>query len=182
MSLQARIAQAPSVLPPLLVLFLAKARRLRGIEAFREYSGPLPCRLCGGTGRRACTTCAGRGVLEKGGFARRNPIRSLDSLVGSKWTSTTAIGGKWRHFICVGRKGRTTRTATAQLSSTCGPRADRLAIDVPVSELRNRGLWTGGWTTLADIAKGAKPTPCSACSGKKIVACPRCDGLGQVGL
>lgn len=106
------------------------------------------------------------------------------SLVGTKWTSASAVDGKWRHFWCVGKKGRNARDSIAVLSSTCGPIANRIRLEVPVRELKRREMWEGGWTTLNDIQTGgAVPaTICSACKGQKIVMCPRCDGLGQLGL
>lgn len=140
-----------------------------------------PCRNCAGCGRCACEVCGGRGVLERGGFARRNPVR-LDSLVGSKWTAVQAIEGRWRHFICAGRRGKMARTAIAKLSSTCGPRAKRIHIEVPVTELKQRTRWAGGWVTLEDINNTPKPTKCSACRGNRTITCPRCDGRGKLDL
>lgn len=96
----------------------------------------------------------------------------------------SAIDGKWRHFLCVEKKGRNTKNGLAILSSTCGPVENRIRVEVPVKELKNREVWEGGWTTLNQIrAGGGRPaTICSACRGEKAVMCPRCDGLGQIGL
>lgn len=176
----------------LTALPLAKKKNMRGARnnlwtsaALNPYAGhePIYCRLCGGEGFIPCTLCKETGVLARGGFAKRNTVR-VASLVGSKWTSVTAIGGKWRHFLCVAKKGRNAKDGVAVLSSTCGPVANRIQIEVPVKELKSRGVWEGGWTTLNDIRAGAAVpcTTCSACRGQKTVMCPRCDGLGQVGL
>lgn len=178
----------------LLTLPLAKKRYTRGIRsgmfaadnirpALGKESGPIFCRLCNGSGHRPCTVCNETGLLTRGGFARRNTVR-VASLVGTKWTSVSAIGGKWRHFLCVGKKGRNAKDGIAILSSTCGPVENRIRIEVPVSELKSRQTWEGGWTTLKDIRAGdTMPfTVCSACRGEKQIMCPRCDGIGQVGL
>lgn len=173
----------------LLTLAFAKKRARPGSFGAGSEQ-PEKCRLCRGSGRRVCQTCAGRGRLERGGFARKNPIR-LASLVGSKWTSVSAIDGKWRHFLCIGRRGKTTRDTVAHLTSTCGPVAQRIKLDVPVAELKSRASWAAGWTTLIGIADrdaqaddpaAAPGAVCSACRGRGAAACPRCDGLGQVGL
>ena len=178
----------------LLTLPLAKKRFIRGIRsgpsttdnirtALNKKSGPIYCRLCNGTGRRPCSICNETGLLTRGGFARRNTVR-VASLVGTKWTSVSAIDGKWRHFLCVGKKGRNTKDGIAILSSTCGPVENRIRVEVPVSELKSRQIWEGGWTTLKDIRTGDNMpfTTCSACRGEKQIICPRCDGIGQVGL
>lgn len=176
-------ATACAALAPLVVLRLAKVRRMRSAY-LRSNSPPSRCRLCAGSGRRVCQVCAGRGALPPGGFARRNTVR-MASLKGSQWTSVEAIDGKWRHFVVTAVCGSSTKKATVTLSSTCGPTAKRISLEVPVRQLRERTQWAGGWTTLSDIeANGALPTPstCSACGGLCQVPCPRCDGLGQVGL
>lgn len=169
---------------PLLVLRMAKARRMKSAYLESSEWPPRQCRQCGGSGRRTCQVCTGRGALPPGGFQRRNTIR-MPSLVGSQWTSVTALDGKWRHFVVTGYKGTTVKSAIARLSSTCGPVAKRITIDIPVGELKIRSKWCGGWVTLADIAaNGAAPiaNTCSACSGLREVPCPRCTGLGQIGL
>lgn len=180
---------SPHPLEPLVFLLLAKSRRVRGI-LFSDGDDTFVsrCRLCKGRGKRSCTTCSGRGFLELGGFSRRNTVR-MDSLVGSQWTSRPGIKCKveerirWRHFLCVGRKGKGTKNTIAQLSSTCGPPENRIVIDVPISQLKDRSQWMGGWITLAKLDEGEmKRTTCRACSGLRAVPCPRCDGLGQVGL
>lgn len=176
----------------LTVLPLAKKKNLRGVRGnlwksahLNPFVGeePIYCRLCNGEGTIPCTLCKETGVLARGGFAKRNTVR-VPSLVGSKWTSVSAIDGKWRHFLCIAKKGRNAKDGVAVLSSTCGPVENRIKIEVPVKELKSREVWEGGWTTLHDIrAAGAVAgTTCSACRGQKAVMCPRCDGLGQVGL
>lgn len=161
-------------------------------DAFQNQTEPERCHRCNGYGTVPCDVCKGLGTLRRGGFSRRNSIRVLN-LVGSKWTSTTAIGGKWRHFLCIGKRGSNNiRNSVAQLTSTCGPVEKRVKIDVPVSNLKSREQWQAGWTTLSDIRAeggsndgvigGVGATKCSACKGDKVVLCGRCDGLGQVGL
>lgn len=176
-----------------LTLPLAKKRNLRGARAkmwtskalnadLGYQSEPIYCRLCGGSGQRPCAVCNETGSLARGGFAKKNTVR-VSSMVGTKWTSVSAIDGKWRHFLCVGKKGRNAKDGVAVLSSTCGPVQNRIKVEVPVSELKNREVWEGGWTTLKDIRDGGViATRCSACRGEKTVPCPRCDGLGQVGI
>lgn len=211
--------------------------------------------MCGGHGTLPCTVCDGRGVLRRGGFARHNPVR-VASLVGSKWTSVTAIEGKWRHFLCVAKRGSNAKDGVAVLSSTCGPVEKRVRIDVPVKSLRQRSEWMAGWTTMKDIRAGAGDDDndddddddddfikmemeefvgggrrrgrrqtaeeviderdvaamlqqqrmmmastagvreenrrkrrgrvmgktCAACKGERVTLCPRCEGLGQIGL
>lgn len=174
-------------------LYLAKKKHLRGKHA-KLWASPLlnpnlhklpptPCRLCHGEGLIPCQLCNQTGVLARGGFARRNTVR-IASLVGTKWTSVSAIDGKWRHFLCVEKKGRNASNGVAILSSTCGPVQNRIRVEVPVKELKNREIWEGGWTTLSEIRGGGGPpaTICTACRGDKAVMCPRCSGLGQVGL
>lgn len=148
--------------------------------------GPVYCRLCGGGGRVPCTVCNTTGSLARGGFTPKNTVR-IGNVVGTQWTSVHGIGSpvpKWRHFLCVGKKGKNVRDAVVVLSSTCGPVAGRIRVEVPLKELKSREVWEGGWTTLNDIhASGGLPgTACSACRGETTVICPRCDGLGQVGL
>ncbi|CDF35586.1 unnamed protein product [Chondrus crispus] len=176
----------------LTALPLAKKKNLRGSRGKMWTSAnlnphvgqePIYCRLCDGEGTIPCTLCNKTGILARGGFAKRNTIR-VPSLVGSKWTSVSAIDGKWRHFLCTAKKGKNTKDGIAILSSTCGPVENRIRIEVPLKELKTREMWEGGWTTLNDIrgAAGVAGTTCSACRGLKAVMCPRCDGLGQVGL
>lgn len=171
---------------------LAKKRNLRGVRGNLWTSvhlnptvgqEPIYCRLCGGDGFIPCTLCNKTGVLARGGFAKRNSIR-IASLVGSKWTSVAAIDGKWRHFLCVAKKGKNAKDGVAVLSSTCGPVANRIKIEVPMKDLKSREVWEGGWTTLNEIRAGTvgPGTTCSACRGQKSIMCPRCDGLGQCGL
>lgn len=74
------------------------------------------------------------------------------------------------------------RTTLAVLTSTCGPEANRICLEVPVRQLRSRRHWQSGWTTLVDIERGQVPADCFRCKGRGRVACPRCDGLGCVGL
>lgn len=169
------------------------------------------------------------------------------TLVGSKWTSVAAIDGKWRHFLCVAKKGSNAKDGVAVLSSTCGPVEKRVRIDVPVKTLRARSEWMAGWTTMKDIradedddddddemmegevdensysrksssaAAGIEQLDmavmqqqqqmgmrlstsavvrerkrngrgrvsgktCAACKGERVTLCPRCEGLGQIGL
>lgn len=176
----------------LLTLPLAKKRNIRGTRAalwksrhLNPYMDdePIYCRLCNSEGFIPCKLCNETGSLGRGGFSKRNMVR-VAMLVGTKWTSVPSIEGKWRHFLCVAKKGRNAKDGMAMLSSTCGPVANRIRIEVPVSELKNREVWEGGWTTLVDIRSGScgPSTKCSACRGQKKVMCPRCDGLGQVGL
>lgn len=148
-----------------------------------QYHEPDYCPLCSGEGTIPCKVCRETGSLARGGFTKKNSIR-IASLVGSKWTSVSAINGKWRHFLCTGKKGKNTKDAVAILSSTCGPVENRIKMEIPLKQLKSRELWDGGWTTLNDIhAGGGLPgTACSACRGEKTVMCPRCDGLGQLGL
>lgn len=194
----AALLSAPSalmVLPAVgfgISFYLARKRQIRGFLAkFRASQHPNPnfsiepmyCRLCGGDGFVPCRLCNEAGVLARGGFVKKNTVR-VGTLVGTKWTSVSAIKGKWRHFLCVEKKGRNTKDGVAILTSTCGPLANRIRVEIPVRELKNREIWEGGWTTLKDIRAGAAlpATLCSACKGHKTVMCPRCDGLGQVGL
>lgn len=190
-------AASPSLVIPVVglattSLYLAKKRHMRGMYANLWTSQnlnpnlgrePLYCRLCRGNGFIPCELCNKTGVLARGGFAKRNSVR-VASLVGTKWTSVSAINGKWRHFLCVEKKGRNAKDGIAVLSSTCGPVANRIRLEVPVRELKKREIWEGGWTTLNDIRAGETlpATVCSACKGQKLVMCPRCDGLGQLGL
>lgn len=175
-----------------LALPLAKKRNIRGFRTnvltspyMNSHVGsePMYCRLCGGDGFIPCKLCNETGMLGRGGFSKRNMVR-VASLVGTKWTSVSAIDGKWRHFLCIAKKGRNAKDGVAILSSTCGPVANRIQIEVPVHALKSREVWEGGWTTLIDIRAGSSgpATQCSACRGHKKVMCPRCDGLGQVGL
>lgn len=150
------------------------------------------CRRCNGNGTIPCGACQGLGTLRPGGFHyRRNHVR-LTSLVGSKWTSTTAIAGKWRHFLCTAKRGSNTKNGSATMSSTCGPVSDRVALNIPISDLKSREKWQAGWTTLTDIrAEGGSNdgrigvtggTACTGCKGSAVVICDACEGLGQLGL
>lgn len=168
-------------------LHLAKKRHLRGAYAKHLnpslHHHPRPCRVCLSTGTLPCELCNQSGLLPKGGFSKRNTVR-VASLIGTKWTSTTALGGKWRHFICVDKRGKNAKNGVAILSSTCGPVKDRIRLEVNVADLKDRGQWTGGWTTLQNIktGKAAEAAVCMKCHGERIVMCPRCHGLGQIGL
>lgn len=173
----------------LLALPMGKKRDIRGtngslwtssaFNATKSFPQLIHCRLCNGSGVNPCDICNETGSLALGGFARKNTVR-VASMVGTKWTSVEAIDGKWRHFFCIGKKGRNAKNGLAVLSSTCGPAKKRITLEVPVSQLKNRKTWEGGWTTLRDIEGGAvAPTRCFACQGLKIVPCLRCDGKGQ---
>ncbi|GAB0490987.1 hypothetical protein MMPV_002229 [Pyropia vietnamensis] len=242
-------------------LAMSKRRMRRAADAFRQTPSSSrtktpspwsdealpptrPCRLCSGGGGVRCDVCSGNGNLPRGGVHPRNSLR-LASLVGSQWTSVEAIGGKWRHFRCYGKRvvegvvegggasgqvldgelpvvarrggdsadadapddteaaataataaaaatsagrragGRPPKrrtTTLAALTSTCGPEEARLRIEVPVARLRSRRHWQSGWTTLVDIRQGDVAAPCFRCKGRGRVECPRCDGLGTVGL
>lgn len=175
-----------------LALPLAKKKHIRGSKEPIWSSShpnaplhhePIYCRLCGGTGQRPCTLCNETGKLGRGGFTKRNTVR-VGSLVGTQWTSVHGVEGRLRHFLCVAKRGKNVKDGVAVLSSTCGPVEKRIRIEVPVSELKSREIWEGGWTTLKQIRGGdiGAPTRCSACRGEKLIMCPRCDGLGQVGL
>lgn len=181
-----------SVQTPPQVLRLAKRKFKRGSRAdlwnniLSPNSGfqpPSICRLCQGEGIYPCETCSQTGSLARGGFSRHNTVR-IPSLVGSKWTSVSPIDGKWRHFLCVGKRGSNAKNGIAVLSSTCGPVENRIRLEIPVKQLKSRELWEGGWTTLNDIHAGSDlpNTVCSACNGMKVIPCPRCDGAGQVGM
>lgn len=183
---------AATALPVLLALPLAKKKHVRrsGTNSWDAHfnptlqqTGPQPCRLCKGDGTIPCTLCRSTGVLARGGFSRHNMVR-VSSLVGSKWTSVSAIDGKWRHFLCVGKKGSNLANGVALLASTCGPVDKRIRIEVPARQLKIREVWQGGWTTLADIrcSDVVPSTKCTACRGNTVVSCPRCDGIGQVGF
>lgn len=141
------------------------------------------CKLCHGTGTFACETCRGLGMLPPGGFTRRNTV-PYSRVVGTQWTAVNSIRGKWRHFRCVGKKGHSAKDAVAVLTGACGPKKERLVLDVPIKDLKRRDLWTSGWVTMHDIARaeeaGGIPGPnCISCAGKKVVPCPRCDGRGE---
>lgn len=147
---------------------------------------PEICGLCNGSATIPCGPCSSTGSLPLTGFATRNSV-SLSHVVGTQWTAVQAIQGRWRHFRCIGKRGRSAKDAVILLTGTCGPKADRLQLEVPVVELKKRTLWAGGWVTMtdlkrADAAGGAIGPKCSACSGNGCIPCPRCDGLGQVGL
>lgn len=167
-----------------------KSRRNSYMSLWASLDGPdfdhelMPCKLCRGTGKFPCETCRGMGALPPGGFSRRNTI-SHNRVVGTQWTAVSAIKGKWRHFRCVAKKGRFAKEAVAVLAGACGPQKHRLVVDVPLSDLKKRDLWTSGWVTLQDIRRadgvGGVPGPtCMSCAGEKQVACPRCDGRGKV--
>lgn len=189
-------------LPLALALPLAKRKPVEIIKPFDDNDGnntssspflthhrtsnemtPERCPLCRGDGMLPCQVCHGEGTLRRGGFSRRNAVR-MTTLVGSKWTSAQAIDGKWRHFLCIQKKGSNMRNAVAVLNSTCGPTQNRISIDVPVKDLKSREQWQSGWTTLSDIRSttGPQATRCSACKGEASVLCPRCEGLGQINL
>lgn len=183
---------AASALPVILALPLAKKKHMRnsGDKPWDHHFNPTlhsyapqTCRLCDGECTIACDSCGGKGRIDRGGFSRNNMVR-VASLVGSKWTSMKPISGKWRHFLCIAKKGSNAKNGVATLSSTCGPVAARLRIDVPVTELKSREVWQGGWTTLNDIR--ASPVvatiACYVCKGEAVICCPRCEGLGRTGL
>lgn len=179
---------AATALPALLTLSHASRKRNRASQASLwahvnpNLGRPTGCRLCGGSCTQPCQKCSGRGMLSRGGYTRHNTVR-LQSLVGSKWTRVTALDGKWRHFVCVAKRGRSVTSSLAVLTCTCGPVADRPRIEVPVSELKSRRVWSGGWTTLKDIhSADAGKSPCVACKGVGVVPCPRCDGHGVIGF
>ena len=187
------ISLPPSAFPALALATLAlplSKRKLRSNNLFNNSQSdstwntaphePIYCRLCNGRTTIPCNVCNRTGFLSPGGFTRKNPVR-VANLIGSKWTSVKAIGGKWRHFLCVEKKGRNARDGIAILSSTCGPVQKRVRIEVPVSELKRRDMWMGGWTTMVDLKDmdNVPGTRCSACKGEKEIVCPRCNGAGQ---
>jgi tryptophan-rich hypothetical protein len=187
-------AAACGSLAALGALAMAKKKHLRGargalwaaLDGADRPSQPVPCGLCAGSGRFPCKPCKGRGSLPRGGFAKRNPVK-LDGLVGSQWTAVQAIEGKWRHFRCVGKRGKSSKDTVVVLAGACGPKQRRRVVEISVAELKRRDLWASGWTTMDDLARadqegGVIGTKCISCSGDGHVPCPRCDGIGQVGL
>jgi tryptophan-rich hypothetical protein len=188
----ATVSAAAAAVAALSSLAMAKRKYRRGAAAAlierldaNGNNRPERCRLCDGSGTRPCEPCSGAGSLPPTGFARRNSVL-VSRVVGTQWTAVRAIQGRWRHFRCVGKRGRGARDAVAVLSGACGPKAARLVLEVPVAELKKRTLWAGGWVTMADLQRaeqnaGALGAKCSSCSGNRVIICPRCDGLGECG-
>lgn len=180
-----------ALLPPLRVLLARRKLRRGAAAALWERMNtdtnnrPELCRLCGGEGTRPCEPCGGRGSLPATGFSPKNSVQ-LDRVVGTQWTAVRPVQGRWRHFRCVGRRGARARDAVCELVGACGPKEERLRIQVPVAELRRRALWAGGWVTMRDLEvaegnAGALGGRCRNCSGNRVVICPRCDGAGECG-
>ena len=72
-----------------------------------------------------------------------------------------------------------------ELSSTCGPVEKRIRIWVEEKELKDRKIWEAGWTPMKELRKGVEGRErkvCGNCRGRGEEECPRCGGLGQVGL
>lgn len=94
------------------------------------------------------------------------------------------ISGKWSHFLCIAKKGPNFKNVVYILYNTCGPVSACLRIYVPVSELKSREVWQGGWTNLNDIR--ASPViatiECNMCKGEAVSLCPQCEGLRRTGL
>lgn len=181
---------ATTAIPAIVSLRLARdgkvmrvpPRKLKSDSTLELTRRPVPCRECRGAGMLPCQVCQAVGKLSRGGFSRNNTVR-LQNIVGSKWTSVTAINGKWRHFVCIDKSGTSIKNAVITLAGTCGPAAKRIRIDVPVKELKSRSHWQGGWTTLHHIEDESETLKtCSACRGEASVLCPGCEGLGQTGF
>lgn len=140
------------------------------------------CDTCHGDGKIPCRVCVGTGSLPRGAFKRNNTVH-FPSLVGSKWTSVTAIDGKWRHFICVNKQGSTVTDAVVTLASTCGPNSKRTRFDILAVDLKKRAHWLSGWITLNDLDDASKAhTACPSCKGEAHIPCSKCKGSGQTGL
>lgn len=157
-------------------------RKRKEVVFFQPGLHQERCVTCRGDGMVPCQICFGKGLLPRGAFQRNNTVH-FPTLVGSKWTSVTAINGKWRHFVCTNKEGRSVKDAVVTLASTCGPTSERICIEIAAVDLKSRAHWHSGWTTLNDLDDDSKAyTVCPGCKGEADVLCVRCEGFGRIGL
>ncbi|GJQ13156.1 hypothetical protein GpartN1_g4947.t1 [Galdieria partita] len=150
-----------------------------GWPVFRRHveGKPQVCSLCGGYRVIPCDICSGVGKVKKGVFYRSNSIKR-DSLVGSQWTAVIPVQGR-RHFLCIAKKGKG-KDMVAVLQTTCGRKESRTFIEVPLQVLKDRKFWNSGWICVENLQHTDKP--CFKCKQQGVIRCPRCEGIGQVGL
>ncbi|MCA6572485.1 MAG: TIGR02450 family Trp-rich protein [Pseudanabaena sp.] len=67
-------------------------------------------------------------------------------LVGSKWTSMQETFG-WRHFVVINRKNEGD-LVFAEIKAACD---DSVRFWLNAKSLKQRSLWTPGWTPLKEI-------------------------------
>ncbi|MGB3493053.1 MAG: TIGR02450 family Trp-rich protein [Elainellaceae cyanobacterium] len=67
-------------------------------------------------------------------------------LVGSKWTACAKVEG-WRHFEVVNRKNQG-QWVFAEIVASCD---SNVRLWVNARALKNRSLWTPGWSTLTEM-------------------------------
>eukprot|EP00871_Galdieria_phlegrea_P001682 jgi/Galph1/2514/GphlegSOOS_G1185.1 len=154
-----------------------------------EEQGPVVCSLCGGRRTIPCDLCAGIGKVKRGVFNKNNSVRK-DRLVGSQWTAVVPIQNR-RHFLCISKRG-TRNQVVATMKSTCGPQESRISIEVPIKVNMEtifeaylkafRAFWSSGWVSLNDLEHMNRNTTCVKCKGLCLMKCPRCEGIGQVGV
>jgi len=163
----------PTIVSQIFLSYLLRFSR------WREYRGGEPqiCSLCGGHRVIPCDVCSGIGKVKKGVFNRNNSLRK-DSLVGSPWTAVVPVQGR-RHFVCIMKKGKG-KDVIAVLQTTCGKKESRISVEVPLKILKNRKFWSSGWICMDDLQQTSKA--CFKCKQQGVVRCPRCEGIGQVGL
>ena len=71
-------------------------------------------------------------------------------LLGSKWTAKQKTWG-WRHFEVVNRTNQD-KWVFAQMVSSCD---NTVCFWINAQQLKDRDLWTPGWTTLTQLNQEA---------------------------
>lgn len=82
---------------------------------------PAPCRLCRGAQRVSCDPCGGAGTTS---FKTR-PSVEISRIVGTSWTAGAAYDGRWRHFLCTQKRGRTVKEAVVEMLAVCKGTGER---------------------------------------------------------
>jgi len=155
----------------------------------RPSAQPKPCLDCGGRGIIRCRVCEGRGLVRATGNTKHNRIGDWSRLIGSKWTSVEQRCGH-RQYTVSETKGSPSKKingsfAQVRMSNCCGPEQERVHLWISLEELRNKGMWRAGWTTLEEI-KAANhgalidAKACFLCKASRTCECDKCGGSGLI--
>jgi tryptophan-rich hypothetical protein len=142
---------------------------------------PRSCECCRGRGVVRCTVCEGRGVIRQTGQRETNTIQA-SRLIGSKWTSVEIRNGHRQHTIVETRGSTRKETLECRIINICGNVKDSW---ISLNELKNKGLWRKGWTTLEEIQRADRGPLrdarfCFRCKGEQVLKCVDCDGKGNI--
>lgn len=88
--------------------------------------------------------CANHVILQIPTMSKK---QRFPHLVGSKWTACAEVEG-WRHFEVVNRKNQGKKWVFAEIVAACD---SSVRLWINANALKNKRLWTPGWTTLTSL-------------------------------